>query len=164
MDARRVSLAAAGLALLLAAASVRGGEPAAGPEGAVAAEKARTVVIGAPSPEDITPGGRIPVIDIVEERLEHVLAYLSHYGRVNIRAVDQRTKELVVSVRLENVGWRDVLSYLATYYKLVVDERDVRRGFIYVSKPVPVKVQTPFPGGADIREVIRMIADQSGEV
>jgi len=155
MRSRRVLLTAVGLGAALGFAPARGGEPAETPEGT------RTVVIGAPSAEEIAPGGRIPVIDIAEKRLEHVLEYLSHYGRVNIRATDQRTKELPVSVRLENVHWRDVLDYLAQVYKLVVDEKDLRRGIIYVSKPVAATFKTVAPEGEDIRDVIRVIAGQA---
>ncbi len=95
-------------------------------------------------------------IDIKERPLKLVLEYLSQVGGINIRALSEKVERLPVTVRLENVGYRAVLDFIAKKYGLMIEQVDPK--VLVVN--LPEKVSMVFDR-ADIRDVINTIAIQA---
>jgi type IV pilus assembly protein PilQ len=133
--------------------------------GAVAAEPGsprkgeKTATIGTTAPKiTLLPGDRTSV-DFKGESLKDVLDFLSTRSGINIRAMDEKTLELKVTFKLDNVGWRDILGFMAEKYRLIVDTARETAGIIVVKSPPKVSIEFPKP--TDIRTVIATIAAQT---
>lgn len=95
-------------------------------------------------------------IHVDDQPLERVLEYLSNVQRINIQALTDATKQMKVTVHLENVGYRAVLDFIAKKYGLLVETVDRK----VITVTTPEKVSMAFTR-ADIRDVINTIALQS---
>jgi type IV pilus assembly protein PilQ len=98
--------------------------------------------------------------DFKGESLKLVLDFLSTRSGVNIRVLDDKDLDIKVTFSLDNVSWREILSFLAEKYGLIVDDSREAQGLIVVKSPP--KVSIIFDKPTDIRTVIATIADQSG--
>ncbi|MHC4916457.1 MAG: secretin N-terminal domain-containing protein [Planctomycetota bacterium] len=122
-------------------------------------ESEKTAVIGTTAPVvTLGPSARTSV-DFKGESLKDVLDFLSTRSGMNIRSLDDKTLELKVTFKLENVTWRDILSFMAEKYKLIVDTSREAAGIIIVKSPPKVSIEFPQP--TDIRVVIASIAAQT---
>jgi len=120
-------------------------------------EKSATIGTTAPV-EVLRPGDRTSV-DFKGESLKDVLDFLSTRSGMNIRALDEKTLELKVTFKLDNVNWRDILTFMAEKYRLIVDSSRETAGIIVVKSPPKVSIEFPKP--TDIRVVIASIAAQT---
>lgn len=131
---------------------------------AVAGEKApakeeRTATIGSTAPKALAGGGVRMSVDFKGEPLGDVLDFLSTRSGVNIRTIDDASLDLRLTFKLDSVTWRDVLTFMAEKYKLIVDTSRESAGIIIVKSPP--KVSIDFPQPTDVRVVIDAIARQT---
>lgn len=132
-----------------------GAQPAPAGEG-----RAVTIVQPSARAESAAPEAKIPVADFRGDSLKVVLDLLSTKSGINIRCLDDKVAETKVTFCLESVTWREVLSFLADKYGLIVDDSREAAGLIVVK--APPKVSINFDKPTEIREVISTIAFQSG--
>jgi len=102
--------------------------------------------------------GATITINFAERPLKQLLDYLTSVSNLNIRALKKKDEELLVSVHLENVGYRAVLDFIAKKYGLIVDDSQLPQRIITLT--APEKVHMAFTN-ADIRDVINAIALQA---
>ena len=100
--------------------------------------------------------GFVTSVDVVKRPLRDVLSYLSRVSGYNIIPTTDQVGELEVTIRLENIYWRDALDVVAAKYKLVVDEGRIKARVLMVEKPEVVEYRAI---DADVREVISTIAE-----
>lgn len=106
--------------------------------------------------EVLVPGGtrgRVN-IEVTERRLGDVLQYLARVSGWNLVPVDERVNELLVTVRLTNMFWRDALEVIATKEKLILRE-EVKAQVIYIEQPPLIEMNFR---DTDIKEVVNAIA------
>ncbi len=110
-------------------------------------------------------GGGIVTVKIVTapRPLEAVLTLLRRASGYNIRAAgteeERRTiSEMKVTIHLERVYWRDVLSQIAMDYGLEIDDSLERRRIINILLP---KTVTYTAKDVDIRDIVSMIASST---
>jgi type IV pilus assembly protein PilQ len=132
------------LALLFAGAALatvlNGGEPA-------------VDAVGDEALMPVGTRGRVN-IEVTERRLGDVLQYLERVGGWNLVPVNENINELLVTVRLTNMFWRDALDVIATKYKLILRE-EAKAQVIYVEQPPLIEMNFR---DTDIKEVINAIA------
>ncbi len=142
------------LALLALGFTAVAGEPAKEPK-----RDERTTTIGTTAPKmTLGPGDRTSV-DFQGDSLKVVLDFLSTSSGMNIRTLDDKTLELKITFKLDNVNWRDILSFMAEKYKLIIDESRQNAGIIVVKRPPTVEIKYLKP--TDVRVIIATIAAQS---
>jgi type IV pilus assembly protein PilQ len=105
-----------------------------------------------------TTGGRV-FIDVVDRPLGAVLDYLSRVGEYSIVVIDDEIRDLKITLRIENVYWRDALDIIAQKYNLEVNESKVRARVFIIERPKLVEMKFE---NQDIKYVITTIAVQAG--
>ncbi len=95
-------------------------------------------------------------LDVVERPLKDVINYIQEKTDVNL-VISAEAEEVLVTIKLKNLPWREALNVVTEKAGCQVDERSAN--LIQIEKPPQVSFEFT---NADVREVIKAIADISG--
>ena len=126
----------------------------------VAAQTTPGVTGSAPlAPGGDATGGRV-FIDVVDRPFGAVLDYLSRVGEYSIVTMDDDIRNLKVTIRIENVFWRDALDVIAQKYNLEVNENKVRARVLMIERPKLIEMKFQ---DQDIKYVITTSRQLAGD-
>ena len=95
-------------------------------------------------------------LDVVERPLKDVIEYIQDKTETNL-VLTQEAEEVLVSVKLKNLPWREALDVVVERAGCQIDERSAN--LIRIENPPRVKFEFD---NADIREVIKAVAATAG--
>ena len=124
-----------------------------------AAAQATSSIGGGVGAADADVGGGRVFIDVVDRPLGAVLDYLSRVGEYSIVVLDDEIRDIKITIRIENVYWRDALDVIAQKYNLEVNESKVRSRVLIIERPKLIEMKFE---NQDIKYVITTIAVQAG--
>jgi type IV pilus assembly protein PilQ len=141
---RKAKHAATGAAL--ATLLLAGAGPAFGQEAAAKAAKG----------EEKSKGSGEISIDVVEKPMKDVVAFIQDKTDVNL-VLAKEAEEIPVTVKLHNLPWREALDIIVERAGAQIDEKTAN--VLRIEKPPHVHFEFQ---NADVREVIKLVADMAG--
>ncbi len=120
------------------------------------AEEATGGVDATSADEAAARGTGIISVDVTQRPLKDVLHYLSRVSGYNVISKQDEVGDILVTLKLDNVYWRDALDVIAEKYKLTVDTSKQRSRVLMVDSPP--RVYATFHN-TDVKAAIQIIGD-----
>jgi len=110
----------------------------------------------APASVEKSKGSGEISIDVVEKPMKDVVAFIQDKTDVNL-VLAKEAEEIPVTVKLHNLPWREALEIIVERAGAQIDEKTPN--LLRIEKPPHVHFEF---ANADVREVIKLIADMAG--